>query len=50
MCGARLMDDGANAFGAHDGPDEECNASGGDEEGLDCEKMPDLVDGEPNGG
>ena len=48
--GAWLMDDGPNAFGAHDGPDEECNAGSGDEEGLDCEKMPDFVDGEPNGG
>lgn len=42
------MDDGSDALGTDNGPDKECNASGGDKVGLDGKEMPDLLDGKPN--
>jgi hypothetical protein len=42
-----LLDDWADALGADDGPDEECNSGGGDDVGLDGKEMADLVDREP---
>ena len=42
-----LTDDGADATGAGDGPDEECEAGEGDEDGFEGEEVADRVDGKP---
>lgn len=43
------MDDGADATGADDGPDEKGNPGTGDEVSLDSEEVTDLVHWEPDG-
>lgn len=45
-----LVDDGADAVGAHDGPDEEGEARAGGYDRFGGEEVPDLVHGEPDCG
>jgi hypothetical protein len=44
-----LVDDGTDAAGAHNSPDEEGNAGARHKVGLYGEEVADLVNGEPNG-
>ena len=50
LCGAALFDDGADAAGADNAPDEEGDATDWGDDGLDGEEMADLVDREPDEG
>lgn len=44
-----LVDNGTDATGTHNGPDEEGDAGARHKVGLYGEEVADLVDGEPNG-